>query len=443
LKADGRAARVKVTEPITTGSVGMPVVLDLSNDFDGLAVIACFEAGEAAADMAYFGDPLVVPSQCLGVVGVNLHVGVYGRDGEGNIVIPTIWVDCGPVREGVLPSGVDPAQPEPDWTAQVQAAAQEAKDTAERLAEEVGEWSEAEDGRVAAEEARVTAETARATAETARADAEGERATAEIARATAETARADAETARATAETARADAETGRVAAEDARVTAESARATAETARANAETDRDIAEADRIRAEVERIQNETQRKSAETARVTAESARATAESARVTEWASLKTDAVSATSAANAAATSASTAESDIRAAAERGDFDGISPSASVQQVQGGAVVTVTDRDGTTTATLNDGTSSYASVTKSGDTATITITDARGTTTASVSDGETGDSGVHIGSTAPTDPNKNVWIDPNGGPDYDVEEWTFVLDDDSTVTKMVVIQHES
>lgn len=31
--------------------------------------------------------------------------------------------------------------------------------------------------------------------------------------------------------------------------------------------------------------------------------------------------------------------------------------------------------------------------------------------------GETGDSGVYIGVDEPTDPNINVWINPNGGPD--------------------------
>lgn len=65
----------------------------------------------------------------------------------------------------------------------------------------------------------------------------------------------------------------------------------------------------------------------------------------------------------------------------------------------------------------HDGFSPIATVTKSGDTATITITDKNGTTTATVSDGQDGQDGqdgnpgVYIGSTAPVDPFAQVWID--------------------------------
>lgn len=67
-----------------------------------------------------------------------------------------------------------------------------------------------------------------------------------------------------------------------------------------------------------------------------------------------------------------------------------------------------------------DGYSPSASVSKSGNTATITVTDKNGTTTATVTDGakgETGDSGVAIGPTEPTDPDVNVWVDTSGGAD--------------------------
>ena len=77
-----------------------------------------------------------------------------------------------------------------------------------------------------------------------------------------------------------------------------------------------------------------------------------------------------------------------------------------------------------------DGYSPSAVVSKSGDTATITITDKNGTTTATVKDGATGaagrdgkdgkdgedgNPGVYYGTTEPTDPDITVWIDPNGG----------------------------
>lgn len=75
---------------------------------------------------------------------------------------------------------------------------------------------------------------------------------------------------------------------------------------------------------------------------------------------------------------------------------DGFSPVASVTKSGDTATISITDKTGTTTATVKDGTdgqpgadgySPSASVSKSGATATITITDKSGTTTATVSDG--------------------------------------------------------
>ncbi len=86
---------------------------------------------------------------------------------------------------------------------------------------------------------------------------------------------------------------------------------------------------------------------------------------------------------------------------------DGFSPIATVSKVGDTATISITDENGTTTATISDGTdgvdgtdgtdgvdgfSPIATVTKSGDTATITITDINGTTTATVSDGASGTS---------------------------------------------------
>lgn len=58
------------------------------------------------------------------------------------------------------------------------------------------------------------------------------------------------------------------------------------------------------------------------------------------------------------AATNAINVVADLRAAVQRGDFngkDGTSPSASVERVDGGAVITITDKDGTTSAEVYDG----------------------------------------------------------------------------------------
>lgn len=161
------------------------------------------------------------------------------------------------------------------------------------------------------------------------------------------------------------------------------------------------------------------------------------------------------------------TIDAALEEAKESGEFDGFSPSASVSKSGSTATITITDKTGTTTAQVSDGAkgdpgeagadgfSPYASVEKNGDTATIvivdkygstvaevrdgqdgadgysptavvaksgktatiTVTDKNGTTTATVSDGETGEpgpSGVHYGTTAPTDPDVTVWVNPDG-----------------------------
>ena len=96
---------------------------------------------------------------------------------------------------------------------------------------------------------------------------------------------------------------------------------------------------------------------------------------------------------------------------------DGVSPVASVTKSGDTATITITDVNGTTTATVSDGkdgedgkngkdgadghdgtngtdgVSPVANVSKSGSTATITITDAIGTTTATVNDGTNGADG--------------------------------------------------
>lgn len=83
---------------------------------------------------------------------------------------------------------------------------------------------------------------------------------------------------------------------------------------------------------------------------------------------------------------------------------DGFSPTATVVKSGSNATITITDKNGTTSAVISDGSSGsggsgvdgyspIANVSKSGKVATITITDKTGTTTATVSDGADGQNG--------------------------------------------------
>ena len=141
LVASTRRATAVSDDAITTRSVGIPVALDLSEHFDGLAVTLVCKAGEVSRDIAVL-DPeaLEVPVECLQVAGVPLLLGLYASNAAGTKVIPTIWASAGTIRVGTEESEVSPSDPTPDWTAQVQQWAEDAHDTAERLAEQVDGW---------------------------------------------------------------------------------------------------------------------------------------------------------------------------------------------------------------------------------------------------------------------------------------------------------------
>lgn len=132
LYASSTKAWARTDAPLTTGSVGVPCKVELSDDFDGLASVICFRAGDAAYDVPS-ADQLTVPHECLAVAGETLQVGVYGALPDGTVVIPTVWASVATVRVGVEPSEVDPSEPTPSWAAQVQLIAQQAEAVAQSV----------------------------------------------------------------------------------------------------------------------------------------------------------------------------------------------------------------------------------------------------------------------------------------------------------------------
>lgn len=135
VSVNSRRASYTSTDVITTGSIGIPVTFKLSQDFDGLSVVAIFSGSDTTVDVILTGDSCVVPPEVLTTAGGQLKIGVYGRSADGTIAIPTIWAEKMSIVTGVVPSGIDPADPTPDWTAQVQQAATEALETANAVAE--------------------------------------------------------------------------------------------------------------------------------------------------------------------------------------------------------------------------------------------------------------------------------------------------------------------
>ncbi len=105
---------------------------------------------------------------------------------------------------------------------------------------------------------------------------------------------------------------------------------------------------------------------------------------------------------------------------------------AYVEQLPNGAKITIVDKNGTTTATVNDGKDgkSISSIVLNDDyTLTINYEDGDSTTTGSIR-GATGASGVYVGDEEPTDPDVNVWVDPTDNfnlPEPPTEDGTYVL----------------
>lgn len=130
--ANTRQAIVGQKEWITTGSSGIQVQFLFSSDWNSLAKFAVFRNAEIEESVI----PIALPASGLTelpaencaaeYVDEKVYVGVYGTDGLGHIIIPTIWVSLGVLKEGAAYEGMDPPQPTQDMWAQILAIAQNA-----------------------------------------------------------------------------------------------------------------------------------------------------------------------------------------------------------------------------------------------------------------------------------------------------------------------------
>ena len=134
--ANARNAVYTSDDLITSGSIGIPVKFVLSAEFDRLSNIAVFQGSGESIDVALTASrECVVPHEVVAISGGYLRIGVYGRNGDGTIAIPTVWAEARRILKGTVPSGVDPSEPTPDWTAQVQQMATEALEIAQNVAD--------------------------------------------------------------------------------------------------------------------------------------------------------------------------------------------------------------------------------------------------------------------------------------------------------------------
>ena len=125
-------ADAAVTRPatLTAGMVGAAVTFSFSGAaWAALEKIAVFRAGNVRRDVtAWENGTCAIPWECLRTPGEHLLAGVYGADGDGTVVIPTVYADCGVIQPGADPTGDPAADPDtPFFTPMLERALAEAK----------------------------------------------------------------------------------------------------------------------------------------------------------------------------------------------------------------------------------------------------------------------------------------------------------------------------
>ena len=125
-------ADAAVTRPatLTAGMVGAAVTFSFSGEaWAALEKIAVFRAGNVRRDVTAWEDgTCAIPWECLRMPGEHLLAGVYGADGDGTVVIPTVYADCGVIQPGADPTGDPAADPDtPFFTPMLERALAEAK----------------------------------------------------------------------------------------------------------------------------------------------------------------------------------------------------------------------------------------------------------------------------------------------------------------------------
>ena len=144
--ATSRCANIVKDEDITSGSVGLEVGFSLSTEWEGLAKVAVFRAADVSVDVYLSEDQCTVPPEVLTIPGEVLTIGLYGTDGSGDLVIPTVYANAGSIVRGTTPSGIEPTPHTASLAEQLLAAAQAARDAAaeaERLAQSLRDDADA------------------------------------------------------------------------------------------------------------------------------------------------------------------------------------------------------------------------------------------------------------------------------------------------------------
>lgn len=96
INVDGVSATVTAKEILTAGRVGLECEFTFSGEWDGLFKTAVFH-GVETVEVPLLAAVCTVPWEAMQTEGVQLKIGVYGANGEGTIVIPTVWANAGKI----------------------------------------------------------------------------------------------------------------------------------------------------------------------------------------------------------------------------------------------------------------------------------------------------------------------------------------------------------
>ena len=138
-KVSGSACRIENMEKLTAGSVGAyPITVQLSEEWQSLAVTAVFAAFNTAIDVIVIADgaEIQIPHEVLATEKLPVYLGFHGALPDGTIVRRTVPVLLGSVEPTLMPNSKKEAPPTPSVVDQILAAAAEAVSVAKSVRED-------------------------------------------------------------------------------------------------------------------------------------------------------------------------------------------------------------------------------------------------------------------------------------------------------------------
>lgn len=127
-------AVVEEWETLTSGSVGVKIQFEFSQEWDGLVKTACFKNNQSEiTSLRLENDAVMIPPETIAKANTVLEVGVYGESVDKHLVIPTVYVTLGVVQQGAMKMGAPPKPRTVNWTDEIETAVNRAVKAAENV----------------------------------------------------------------------------------------------------------------------------------------------------------------------------------------------------------------------------------------------------------------------------------------------------------------------